>query len=107
MNEEIHDNQQIHPDIDIGSLWWDKYNKWNGDVDLMYLVMSADEDKGKYYYECAEFMYVEGKGYCGANIRKFLASEILQMKEIGKLPRIPIRIKKRKLFRRIDKWMNR
>ena len=88
-------------EIKIGSMWWDKYNTWsNGDVDDVYVVLSADTKDGKYYYAMAQFMWINKKhGYCGAPIREFLDYEVFKMVRVGNIKRIPLRIKIKELLK--------
>ena len=83
-------------DIQIGDLWWDENHCWSSDVEIVYLILSADMSANDVYlYRCSEFMWA-GRGYCGANDRYFAEKEVLEMTNVGNIKQI-------KAFKRVLK----
>ena len=69
--------------LEIGQLWYDKDRIWsNGDVDMVYLILSADMEDGEYYWRVAKFMWA-ADGYCGAPTEKYLEKETTEVWQPG------------------------
>jgi hypothetical protein len=76
--------------LEIGQLWWDEFHKCtdgSDTIDVVNLIISADQEGDLYIYKCAFFMWA-GKGYCGAPIRGFTEEEIKQMTLVGNISEI-------------------
>ena len=77
-------------EITIGDLFWDKDHAWTDgsqDLDMVNLVLSADQEDGERHYRVGTFMWC-GSGYCGAHDRKFTAGEVLKMTKVGNIAEI-------------------
>ena len=73
--------------IKPGDLFWDKNRDWcDGakDLDVCYLVLSADQEGALYLYRCAFFMWACGS-YSGAHDRFFTEDEVLKMELVGNI----------------------
>lgn len=80
---------QLNP----GQVWWDEHRNWcdgSDTLDVVYLLLSADQEGELYVWRCAFFMWVGGgmNGYCGAHDRKFTEDEVRMMTYAGAIDSI-------------------
>lgn len=88
---ELDAHVSLVANINMGDLFWDKNHRWcdgSQELDLCYLVLSAEWVSGSYRYRCACFMWVARYGYSGAHDRYFNAEEVLEMTRVGNIASI-------------------